>query len=52
MKDDEKETFTGGVESYEGRVPRWLLITYAVLIAWGLYYLVRYWGGFAPMTGE
>jgi hypothetical protein len=50
MKENEKETFGGGVESYEGRVPLWLVFTYAILIAWGIYYLVKYWGGFGVMT--
>jgi len=49
---NEKETFGGEVESYEGAVPLWLIIVYASLIVWGLYYLVNYWGGFGPMTGE
>lgn len=48
MKPDEKETFPGGVESYEGTVPAWLLIVYAVVIVWGIYYLIRYWGGLGP----
>ena len=45
MNKDEKETYLGGVESYEGSVPQWLMIVYVVLIAWGLYYLIKYWGG-------
>jgi len=52
MNKNEKETFGGGVESYEGIVPLWLIITYVILIVWGVYYLVTYWGGFGPMTGE
>ena len=26
----------------------WLLVVYAVLGVWGVYYLVRYWGGLGP----
>jgi hypothetical protein len=52
MNENEKETFGGGVESYEGAVPKWLMAVYAVLMLWGIYYLVKYWGGFGPMTGE
>ena len=42
---NEKETYLGGIESYEGKVPVWLIVVYAVLTAWGIYYLIRYWGG-------
>jgi hypothetical protein len=43
--ENEKETYLGGIESYEGKVPVWLMIVYAGLIVWGIYYLIRYWGG-------
>jgi hypothetical protein len=29
-------------------VNRWLLVVYAVLAVWGVYYLVAYWGGLGP----
>ena len=46
---DEVETFAGGeVHSYRGVVDRWLLAVYAVLAVWGVYYLLRYWGGLGP----
>ena len=48
----EKETYGGGVESYEGIVPLWLIITDVILIVWGAYYLVTSWGGFGPTTGK
>jgi len=47
MEQESKEQYAPGVESYEGRVPIWLIIVYAVLLAWGIYYLVAYWGGAA-----
>lgn len=45
MEQDGKERYAPDVESYEGRVPVWLIIVYAILGVWGLYYLVAYWGG-------
>ena len=43
------ESFAGGeVRSYHGLVNRWLLLVYAVLAVWGVYYLVRFWGGLGP----
>jgi hypothetical protein len=48
MNKDEKETYLGGVESYEGPVPVWLIIVYALLLIWGAWYLVTFWGGFPP----
>jgi hypothetical protein len=44
--EEEKETFPGGVESYEGRVPLWLMVIYVLLLAWGGWYLAVFWGGF------
>lgn len=46
MNKDEKEIYRGGVESHEGRVPRWLLIVYVLLLIWGAWYLVAFWEGF------
>lgn len=46
MSETDKETYLGGVESYEGDVPVWLIIVYVSLLAWGIYYLIKYWGGF------
>lgn len=43
------EEFAGGeVRSYHGIVNRWLLLVYAGLGVWGVYYLIRYWGGLGP----
>jgi hypothetical protein len=38
----------GEVRSYHGIVNGWLLAVYLVLAVWGIYYLVRYWGGLGP----
>lgn len=46
---DEVEEFAGGeIRSYSGGVNRWLLAVYAVLAVWGVYYLVKFWGGLGP----
>jgi hypothetical protein len=43
------EEYGGGeVSAYHGLVNRWLLVVYAVLAVWGVYYLFRYWGGLGP----
>jgi hypothetical protein len=43
------EEFAGGeLRAYHGIVNRWLLVVYVVLGVWGVYYLVRYWGGLGP----
>ena len=48
-EDPEVERFAGGeIQSYHGRVNAWLLVVYAVLAAWGIYYLFRFWGGLGP----
>ena len=45
----EVEEFADGeIKSYRGRVNRWLLVVYAVLAVWGVYYLFAYWGGLGP----
>jgi hypothetical protein len=38
----------GEIQSYAGRVNRWLLVVYAVLALWAVYYLVMHWGGLGP----
>jgi len=42
----------GEIRSYEGRVNRWLLVVYAVLGVWAVYYLFTYWGGLGPGLGR
>jgi hypothetical protein len=38
----------GEIQSRRGQVNRWLLVLYAVLALWAVYYLVTYWGGLGP----
>jgi hypothetical protein len=43
------EEFGGGeIRAYHGVVNLWLLLVYAVLGVWAVYYLFRYWGGLGP----
>jgi hypothetical protein len=45
----ELEDYAGGlIQARVGYIPVWLLVTYAVLFAWGLYYMYAYWGGVGP----
>ena len=43
-----EEFADGEIRSYQGRVDGWLLVVYAVLALWGVYYLFAYWGGLGP----
>jgi len=46
---DEIEEFAGGeIRVRHGIVNLWLIVVYAGLFAWSLYYLVAYWGGLGP----
>jgi hypothetical protein len=46
---EEIEEYAGGyIQARTGRIPVWLLVVYAVLFVWALYYLVAYWGGLGP----
>ena len=38
----------GAIEARHGYIPIWLLVVYAVLFIWGLYYAYHYWGGLGP----
>jgi hypothetical protein len=43
------EEYAGGyIKARHGHIPAWLLVVYAVLFVWALYYLVTYWGGLGP----
>ena len=45
----EMEEYAGGyIKAWHGHIPAWLLVVYAVLFIWALYYLVTYWGGLGP----
>jgi hypothetical protein len=54
MTDDERiHDYAGGeVSTRVGRVNRWLLAVYTILVIWGVYYLVTYWGGLGPGLGD
>jgi hypothetical protein len=43
-----EEFARGEIRSYHGRVNAWLLVVYAVLAVWGVYYVIRFWGGLGP----
>jgi len=46
---DEMEEYGGGaIEARHGYLPIWLLVVYAVLAIWGMYYTYTYWGGLGP----
>ena len=38
----------GEIRVFHGTVDAWLLAVYTVLGVWGVYYLVRFWGGLGP----
>ena len=41
----------GEIRAYHGIVNKWLLVVYAALAVWGVYYLFKYWGGLGPGLG-
>lgn len=46
-----EEYARGEIRSHHGIVPKWLLVVYAILAVWGVYYLFKYWGGLGPGLG-
>ena len=46
--EDLEEYGAGHIKARHGRVNAWLLVVYAVLFIWALYYGYRYWGGLGP----
>ena len=46
-----EEYAQGEIRSYHGIVNKWLLVVYAILAVWGIYYLIKYWGGLGPGLG-
>jgi hypothetical protein len=32
-----------GIREYHGRIPIWLMLVALGLMAWGIYYTIRYW---------
>jgi hypothetical protein len=47
-----EEYAQGEIRSYRGIINTWLLLVYAVLAVWGIYYLFKYWGGLGPGLGQ
>lgn len=46
---EQLESYGGGhIKARHGRVNGWLLVVYAVLFVWSLYYGFVYWGGLGP----
>ncbi|MGI9450430.1 MAG: hypothetical protein ACR2QH_07325 [Geminicoccaceae bacterium] len=46
---DDLESYAGGyIQAHHGSIQPWLLVVYAVLFVWALYYLYVYWGGLGP----
>jgi len=50
--DDLQEYAQGEISSRHGRVNRWLIVVYVVLVIWSAAYLVLYWGGLGPGLGD
>ena len=46
-----EEYARGEIRAYHGIVNKWLLVVYAALAVWGIYYLFKYWGGLGPGLG-
>jgi hypothetical protein len=46
-----EEYARGEIRARHGIVNKWLLVVYAVLAVWGVYYLFKYWGGLGPGLG-
>jgi hypothetical protein len=46
------EEYAGGdIQAYHGIVNKWLLLVYALLCVWALYYLMGPFAGFTPTLG-
>jgi hypothetical protein len=51
--EEELEEYAGGyIQAHHGSIQPWLLVVYAVLFVWALYYLYVYWGGLGPGLGD
>lgn len=40
-----------GIEEGLRKAPAWFLVMMIILLVWGGYYLVTYWGGLGPGVG-
>ncbi len=50
-REEIQEYARGEIRVRRGRVNAWLLVVYAILAVWGVYYLIAYWGGLGPGLG-
>jgi hypothetical protein len=48
---DVEQYAQGEIRTYHGIVNKWLLVVYAILAVWGVYYLFKFWGGLGPGLG-
>ena len=44
-KDEIENYGDDGIQSYEGKVPRWLKVTYFILPLWGIIWFYYFWNG-------
>ena len=48
-REDALENYGDGlISARHGRVNGWLLVVYAILFVWAMYYAYTYWGGLGP----
>jgi hypothetical protein len=48
-REHDMHEYAGGyIQAHHGGIPLWLLVVYAVLLVWGLYYAYVYWGSLGP----
>lgn len=38
----------GHIQARHGLIPAWLLVVYAIMFVWAIYYGWKYWGGLGP----
>lgn len=50
--EEQVEEYGGGhIGARHGRVNGWLLVVYAIMFTWAIYYGIKYWGGLGPGLG-
>lgn len=48
----EKKVFEQtGIKENDRGIPLWFIVGCVILVLWGVYYLVKYWGGLGPGIG-
>lgn len=48
IADHVQEFADGEVSTRHGRINRWLMVVYAIMFVWAIYYGITYWGGLGP----